>query len=791
MDNLDMNNDHLPNNALDYDLRASRIQYVYGAPWPMLDQNGPHSHDITQRRDMKREISPVQTTSLSMTIPTAAAAAHSANLMSDWQFQQPTGQLSYPQDGVSMAADYSGTYGVPLQTSPIAYTQAQMDPTLRLDNSYMPLPDQLDPMAFNWPNFPDEMIGFGANGLPEMSLAPQPFSEGSPTDTFLEVRSLTSSSSDNGWATVDYTTRQAPGAIFNPSQTLHNRTFSDSSYSDLGQQSRRSFSSFVEVPPFGLNSPGSDSNPELDYHRELLNHTYGDAELYPATFSSISSTASSPPAVAVRPVPSSRGSSSPQALRSSPPALMVRPMPHKQTTSPQRSPGANGSGSPTGRRASRKSPIAKTTKASIKKPAGKDGEKKIGRRKGPLRPDQRKQASEIRKLRACLRCKFLKKTCDKGEPCAGCQPSHARLWQVPCTRIDIKEIGFFVKDWKADYERHVSLGFSVSNIKGFSDTEQTLFITHGYGQILPVKAREVFVRDDSCFDVTWTESAHHEPRDFEVPTARLSAGVEGISTTLLSEYLDRHIDGGFEHFVDDYFEGTPFLTQMLKTAYHFYVRTQLPIVKKALKLVLAYNLTVHVTMIEGIPDEESLPGKIMDDSSKFKGKTMAPVMINFQVKMAMANMWRELQKDVLEELSALYSSVYSGDKLKHWPTIFMLACLLLAVWENMQFDCKYRIPDEQTVEKFCSDMETIPVGVIVGLFSAISQKLPSFLEWDSRKHHQILNSDPAVCDAMTEVREHVTRYETYLRTRSHAKFDRRDFDSLSNKFLSKLVIRAN
>jgi hypothetical protein len=37
-------------------------------------------------------------------------------------------------------------------------------------------------------------------------------------------------------------------------------------------------------------------------------------------------------------------------------------------------------------------------------------ERPVVRRKGPLRPDQRREASEIRKLRACLRCKFLKKT---------------------------------------------------------------------------------------------------------------------------------------------------------------------------------------------------------------------------------------------------------------------------------------------------------------------------------------------------------------------------------------------
>ena len=32
--------------------------------------------------------------------------------------------------------------------------------------------------------------------------------------------------------------------------------------------------------------------------------------------------------------------------------------------------------------------------------------------------------------------------------------------------------------------------------------------------------------------------------------------------------------------------------------------------------------------------------------------------------------------------------------------------------------------------------------------------------------------------------------ENYLSGRQDAKFDRKDFDSLSNKFLSRLVIRA-
>lgn len=110
-------------------------------------------------------------------------------------------------------------------------------------------------------------------------------------------------------------------------------------------------------------------------------------------------------------------------------------------------------------------------------------------------------------------------------------------------------------------------------------------------------------------------------------------------------------------------------------------------------------------------------------------------------------------------------------------------------------------------------METTPVGVIVGLFQAISQKLPAFTDWETQKHHHLLNSNPDVCSTMSEVRQHVTQYgmfpwfpwfpgflfpliltlfpESYLRGRSNSEFDRGDFDCLSNKFISRLVIRAN
>ncbi|KAK1759546.1 hypothetical protein QBC47DRAFT_110541 [Echria macrotheca] len=741
----------------------------------------PGHHSSNMSSPLQQQPSPFQT----------AARPNPAALITDWslplqaQSQQPTPELAqFMPDPTLMSFNPFATSFSAAQLEYLPAATQALEASMHLESSFgaiSPVEDtatqamQWGAGMANWREF-EAAMSYQADGLPRIGS----LGSNSPTGTYLEVLSM-GSGSDNGWATVDVfqnydgfqqaqqaqQAQQSPNpAIFNPSQTLHLRTNSDSSQSDGNSLE---FGSYEEVsfPPYSPFSPDSDTY--ADSSSNHRNCCPGEHQHPPAEIIS--------------------------------PSAAVAPMPIKAAATSSRPVMASGSGStsPPARRNSgpRKSPIAKATKPVIRRTStGKKdgtGEKKVGRRRGPLLPEQRKQASEIRKLRACLRCKFLKKTCDKGEPCAGCQPSHARLWQVPCTRIDIKDIGYFMKDWKADYERHLDRGMSVFNVKGFSQKETLMWITHGYGFCLPVMVREVYVADDSCFSLDWVESTlqDQEPIDFEIRTERLDVGQEGVSMEALSEYLDKHIDEGFEKFIDDHFEGTPFITEIFKTAYRYYAKEKSPVIRKALKLVVAYNLTLHITMVEQPPTEEPMEGQIDDEDSKFYGKVVAPVMINFQIKCAMADMWRELQKDILEELSALYSSVYSGERLKNWPTIFMLASILLAVWEEIQFDCHYRVPDPIAVNKFCSDMETVPVGVIVGLFHAISQKLPAFTEWDTRRHGQLLNNNPAVCEAMTEVRQHVIKHESYLRTRQDTKFDRYDFDSLSNKLLSKLVIRAN
>jgi hypothetical protein len=762
----------------------SRQTYNYAQTWPIpispgaMSQQHPHPHhDGTQQQNQRRINTVAAATAHHNAIPTTAgtiAPLQTMNLgfpaamqpmtpmLTAWMTMNTNADGTFAQDAfaqgaMGMAADFN-PYGGQLQESPVDFgintSQAAMMGSMSMGPFTM-MPTTMDlPMGapFQMADFHQEFTNIAGvpNYTATSNAATASVSTGSPGEQWMEVRSH---SSNDDWVHIghrnSYDFSDNSAIVFNPAQSLHIRTNSDSTNSNQSDlpRSAHSFSSFEEIH-YPMNSPQSEAENSLELvrsHTRSDNCNHGHSHTHGLPIEHDFANYISPN----------------QSV--SPPMARAEPIVIKQSSSNTASPTSSAVSSPPAARR-RKSPTgAKPAKTIVKKtPAHttkKDatGEKRVGRRRGPLRPDQRQQAHEIRKLRACLRCKFLKKTCDKGDPCAGCQPSHARLWQVPCTRIDIKDIAYFMKDWKADYERHVSLGFSIGNIKGFSQQERRLYVTHGYGHYLPIMAREVYVRDEKCFGVDWCESING--LHFEINTAKLSAGMEGISRTMLSDYLDKHIDGGFEAFVDEYFEGTYFLTELLKTAYRYYCREQLPVIRKALKLVLCYNLTLHVTMVEGLGcDEEKTLGRVEDPQSKFAGKVIAPVMINFQVKCALADMWRELQKDVLEELSALYQSVYSGDKLKNWPTIFMLAAILLAVWELIQFDCNYRVPDLGAVNKFCGEMEGTPVGVIVGLFSAISQKLPAFTEWDTRKHHHLLGSNPAVCDAMTEVRSHVTKY---------------------------------
>jgi len=394
------------------------------------------------------------------------------------------------------------------------------------------------------------------------------------------------------------------------------------------------------------------------------------------------------------------------------------------------------------------------------KNALKKEKRKTGRRSGPLQPEQRKKASLVRSIGACIRCRCLKKTCGEGLPCDNCLPHHNRLWQTPCTRLDIKDLGFFLQEWELDFQQTT---MPESNITGFSGYERELFIGHGFGVVLRIPAREVFVIDDKSLELNWFETHLRQPQQFYMETANYDLiGGETINKEMLSDYLDRHINNGWGRFVDTHFEGTPFLSEMLKTAHTYSVESKLPLIHTALKLVLAYNLTYHITTVDG-SDLDDLCGKIDDPASKYHGKVVAPAMINYQIKVALSNIWRELHGEVLKELSALIINVHGTDKPQNLPSVFMVSFLLLVVWEQFQFDSIRRNSNLVEARKICRELNGVSVDVIIGLFRALSQKLPAFKEWDTVKHRQLVGGTDEACVAMTEVRSHVIKHGKFMR----------------------------
>jgi hypothetical protein len=700
-----------------------------------LDFNAEAQRDLQIRTSLASSPSSLQSATLQQAINASAAMLQT----SPFAFSLPASQSF--SDNSQLA--FASSFDMPLHSSPtqeyMPTSQSQMQPNLDtfIMNNSMAQMAPIESLSSPTHQFSSqELMQMVADSWQAGSVIPMSSAYVDPTmaqnnpdnQDFMASRSYSSDNSwiyvpDNGSGRTSLDGFSDSSNVVSP-QILHVRA--DSNSSD-NTPSTGSVHSFDDAEIFHV-SPEPESRAQTTYTSTRNSPEHGLASYPPIRSVPVAPTSTPAGPLAQSPSSSPPSSSSPKSKqRKTSPSTNTPKTISKKKTSPT---------------------------SSIK---GDKSEKRIGRRRGPLKPEQRQSAHEIRKLRACIRCKFLKKVCDKGDPCTGCQPSHARLWQVPCTRIDIKDIGFFLKDWNVDYERHVTLGFSIENIKSFGTQEQLIYITHGYGYCLPIWARRVYVHNEDCFDADWIETTNDD-RAFELPTNHLSAGADGVSKTVVSEYVDMHFDNGFDNFIKGYFDDTPFLCELLRTIYQYYLATKQQNIRKGLKLVIAYALTLHITLVHGLPEDEAEIGKIEDPTSRYYGQTCAPVMINFQVKRAMANLWRDLMKEVLEDLSALYSSVYNGEKLKNWPTIFMLAALILSVWEMVQFDSHYRMQDEALSTKFCNEMEHIPVGVIVGLFGAISTKLPTFLEWDTEKHGSAWSGNTAVCDTMTAVRSHVEKH---------------------------------
>ena len=66
----------------------------------------------------------------------------------------------------------------------------------------------------------------------------------------------------------------------------------------------------------------------------------------------------------------------------------------------------------------------------------------VQRRTGPLLPEERAKARDVRRLGSCIRCSILKTSCGLGSPCQQCLKSR-RLF-IPCVRGHMEDLDLII-----------------------------------------------------------------------------------------------------------------------------------------------------------------------------------------------------------------------------------------------------------------------------------------------------------------------------------------------------------
>lgn len=306
-------------------------------------------------------------------------------------------------------------------------------------------------------------------------------------------------------------------------------------------------------------------------------------------------------------------------------------------------------------------------------------------------------------------------------------------------------------------------------LEPFSRSQGTDFVSHGCGHMMPLTTGEPTTSGLKEPLVDWDESRLKLSDIPGVSTSSLGSERPVIEPSVLSGYIDRHLDSNFEDFLNNHYESTPFTVRLLRASYHFYLESNSPAVREALKLVIAYDLTLHKPLVEQLHSSQRTAGGVLDSPSRNYDKTRTSIKLDHEINVALDQEWRRLHEILLQNLDSLYASVYSRDKLKNYPIILLLSLIVLTIWENYQVDtfCSVVKPsvvplshlaalmysqDRAKAQYLRTEMEFTSMPLILGLFCAVSQKLPPFTEWETGKHHNLLGSNMYTCNLMTAIR---------------------------------------
>ncbi|KAL0257672.1 hypothetical protein SLS55_006835 [Diplodia seriata] len=323
---------------------------------------------------------------------------------------------------------------------------------------------------------------------------------------------------------------------------------------------------------------------------------------------------------------------------------------------------------------------------------------------------------------------------------------------IPCTSVDIKDMGDFMNSSLLD----APSGYSPQQYESFTAPEHpptSIKVNHGSGQSFVIMVQKSPVSDDDSLRVSWNEYSNEGLQEFSILRTETWITKPGEPLrTKIAEYIKKWVDNETEGFpLETTMTGPGFFSifGILRLVQRYYKKTNETILGKAAYLYTAFSLVGQPTLMERDSTGGDTEGRVTIPDSRYNGETLAPGRIDKAIKYELTALWRSYHDEVLEELSSLFTSVYSGDRLRNWTAIFTVTITLLMVWEKMQYE--FRRKDVTKGEELCAEMERIAVPVLTGLVQAISQKLPSFTEWDTKKHQHLLGSNKATNCLMTEI----------------------------------------
>jgi len=137
------------------------------------------------------------------------------------------------------------------------------------------------------------------------------------------------------------------------------------------------------------------------------------------------------------------------------------------------------------------------------------------------------------------------------------------------------------------------------------------------------------------------------------------------------------LDLGSQEFLNTHYQSTPFIVHLLRISHQSYLEDGSPAILDALKLVIAYDLTHHKTLVEDKYSSQMTVNGVSDLPSRYYAKICY---------VAMDQEWRNLHDILLQNLSSLYASFFKGDKLRNFPVVLLLSLIVLTIWEDYQID---------------------------------------------------------------------------------------------------------